>query len=85
MSQITIHVCDPAPHSSFEEQWGAQLGAREELLAEQDAQDDFNELARLAFTDQLDDPDFEPDFEHETDFERYTEVAEPEGFDEGYT
>lgn len=72
---LTVVVCDPSPYSSFEEQWGAQLGAEQERLAEQDHDEDVAELERQQFLELLNDPDFEPDLEHEADIERFTEEA----------
>ena len=76
---VTIFVCDPSPeYSSFEEQWGAQLGASQERQAEADHESDCLEEERAIFLDALADPDFEPDLEHEVELERWTETQEPE-------
>jgi hypothetical protein len=79
--RVSAFVCDPSPHSSFEEQWGAQFGEAQERQAEADYEDDRLEEERTLFLDALFDPDFEPDLEHETDLERWTETQEPEVFE----
>jgi len=78
---LTIHVCDPSPYSSFEEQWGAQLGLQQERQAEADFEADLAEQERSQFVEMLGDPDFELDLEHEADLARFTEIEEPEVFE----
>jgi hypothetical protein len=75
---LTIHVCDPSPYSSFEEQWGAQLGEAQARQADEDWEVDQLESERVEFCDLLSDPDFEPDLEHEADLVRFTDACEPE-------
>lgn len=78
MGLLTIYSCDPTPHASFEEQWGAQLGEAQ-WQAEQDHEDLLAE--RDAFTDRLYDEDFEADACDEPDLERWTETCEPQVFE----
>lgn len=78
MSKLTIHVCDPSPHSSFEEQWGAQVGAEQERLAEQDHESDRVEAERIQFMELLNELEYEPDLEDEDMLEKWTETQEPE-------
>lgn len=79
---VTLHVCDPSPYSSFEEQWGAQLGEQQAQQADEDFEADQLETERVEFCDLLKDPDFEPDFEHEADFVRWTAPIDSEDLDE---
>jgi hypothetical protein len=78
MPVLTIHVCDPTPYSSFEEQWGAQLGEAQARQADEDWEADQLETERQQFCELLGDPDFEPDLADEPNLERWTETCEPE-------
>lgn len=77
-----IHVCDPSPYSSFEEQWGAQLGEQQARQADEDWEADQLEAERLEFLGLLNDPDFEADLEHEAAFACWMELCEPEIVDD---
>lgn len=78
MLTLTFHACDPNPHSSFEEQWGSQLGLTQEQQADEDYESDQIESERLGFCELLFDENTEFDFEHESDLNRWTETCEPE-------
>lgn len=77
---VTLHVCDHPGFSSFEEQWGHQLGLAQEAQADQDFLDDLREENRLLACELLEQgpPDDPIDAEL---IDEHTEEVEPDELD----